>query len=136
MAYGARLESVLGASPHGFESHILRALRKKTFTNETVKNPLSNQRVLSYRVDRSGKARTGFDGVVDCAKLHEVLVEQIELGLVSTGANANDVSDVIDSCFVDWTMGGQTHIDRVVFDAKGSGYAFDSFDDARRKRCE
>ena len=24
MAYGARLESVLGASPHGFESHILR----------------------------------------------------------------------------------------------------------------
>ena len=25
MAYGARLESVLGASPHGFESHILRS---------------------------------------------------------------------------------------------------------------
>jgi hypothetical protein len=24
VAYGARLESVLGASPHGFESHILR----------------------------------------------------------------------------------------------------------------
>ncbi len=27
MAYGARLESVLGASPHGFESHILRVKR-------------------------------------------------------------------------------------------------------------
>ena len=39
MAYGARLESVLGASPHGFESHILRAPRKRTFTNETVKKP-------------------------------------------------------------------------------------------------
>ena len=25
VAYGARLESVLGASPHGFESHILRS---------------------------------------------------------------------------------------------------------------
>ena len=37
MAYGARLESVLGASPHGFESHILReplAWLKKT--NEQV----------------------------------------------------------------------------------------------------
>ena len=28
MAYGARLESVLGASPHGFESHILRFIYK------------------------------------------------------------------------------------------------------------
>ena len=28
MAYGARLESVLGASPHGFESHILRTKEK------------------------------------------------------------------------------------------------------------
>ena len=29
MAYGARLESVLGASPHGFESHILREGRAR-----------------------------------------------------------------------------------------------------------
>ncbi|MEY4348370.1 MAG: hypothetical protein RIS43_789 [Actinomycetota bacterium] len=29
MAYGARLESVLGASPHGFESHILRKARAR-----------------------------------------------------------------------------------------------------------
>ena len=27
MAYGASLESWLGASPHGFESHILREAR-------------------------------------------------------------------------------------------------------------
>ena len=50
MAYGARLESVLGASPHGFESHILRTTgvsKLQSFTNETVKNPLRNQRVLS-----------------------------------------------------------------------------------------
>ena len=50
MAYGARLESVLGASPHGFESHILRAVLTNSFTNETVKNPLRNQRVLSFLV--------------------------------------------------------------------------------------
>ena len=37
MAYGARLESVLGASPQGFESLILRAVRNNSFTNETVK---------------------------------------------------------------------------------------------------
>ena len=37
MAYGARLESVLGASPHGFESHILRKpLACLTKTNEQV----------------------------------------------------------------------------------------------------
>ena len=48
MAYGARLESVLGASPHGFESHILRALRKRTFTNETVKKPQSNLGLLFF----------------------------------------------------------------------------------------
>ena len=49
MAYGARLESVLGASPHGFESHILRALRKKTFTNETVKKPQRYLGLLSIQ---------------------------------------------------------------------------------------
>ena len=32
MAYGARLESVLGASPRGFESPILRQLSKKPLT--------------------------------------------------------------------------------------------------------
>jgi len=48
VAYGARLESVLGASPQGFESLILRALRKKTFTNETVKKPQSNLGLLSF----------------------------------------------------------------------------------------
>ena len=37
MAYGARLESALSASSHGFESHILRS-----------ENPLRNQRVLSF----------------------------------------------------------------------------------------
>ncbi|MEY2954405.1 MAG: hypothetical protein RL530_6 [Actinomycetota bacterium] len=47
MAYGARLESVLGASPHGFESHILRAVRNNSFTNETVKKPQSNLGLLS-----------------------------------------------------------------------------------------
>jgi hypothetical protein len=42
------LESWLGASPHGFESHILRALRKKTFTNETVKKPQIALGLLSF----------------------------------------------------------------------------------------
>ena len=31
-----------------YKSHILRAVRKNSFTNETVKNPLRNQRVLSF----------------------------------------------------------------------------------------
>ncbi|MEN9715127.1 MAG: hypothetical protein RJA35_594, partial [Actinomycetota bacterium] len=47
VAYGARLESVLGASPHGFESHILRAVRNNSFTNETVKKPQRNLGLLS-----------------------------------------------------------------------------------------
>ena len=33
MAYGARLESVLGASPHGFESHILRKMDKPALSS-------------------------------------------------------------------------------------------------------
>ncbi len=63
MAYGASLESWLGASPHGFESHILRVrserverlgdrnhhwcVRTSGFTNETVKKPQSNLGLLS-----------------------------------------------------------------------------------------
>ncbi len=31
MAYGASLESWLGASPHGFESHILRKQNDRLF---------------------------------------------------------------------------------------------------------
>ena len=49
MAYGARLESVLGASPRGFESPILRVPRKRTFANETAKlSPWSDLGAFVY----------------------------------------------------------------------------------------
>ena len=39
MAYGARLESVLGASPRGFESPILRQQLDSWKSNESFKSP-------------------------------------------------------------------------------------------------
>ena len=64
MAYGARLESVLGASPQGFESLILRVRSERVarlgdrnhhwcvktpgFTNETVKKPQRDLGLLSF----------------------------------------------------------------------------------------
>ena len=53
MAYGARLESVLGASPQGFESLILRVgtnWHNLQFANETVKKPQRNLGLLSFGI--------------------------------------------------------------------------------------
>ena len=55
MAYGARLESVLGASPRGFESPILREHVRvsKTLECETASN-------LSFSSNREAEGRRFF----------------------------------------------------------------------------
>ncbi len=52
MAYGARLESGLGASPHEFESRILRQMDKKPPTPSGA----------SLRVGRSSSVHAGLEG--------------------------------------------------------------------------
>ena len=54
MAYGARLESVLGASPRGFESPILRQIENSALTR-TFPSPSGHHRVLRGFVMSPGR---------------------------------------------------------------------------------
>lgn len=58
VAYGARLESVLGASPRGFESLSLRQIKRSTPSRSFYLAGIRTRQVSEKRTKGSGRART------------------------------------------------------------------------------